>query len=389
MESERLLWMRKEAMEALKLIKEKYEAHLITDEEYEAERKRFEEELERVEEIIQQRVKSDKNLAKAERLRFYEDHAVAHFLENLLDGSLKEIIPSYDLREGYRYLTVEKLLGATSREVLDKLEHFFNLGFLNRRFFDKLIYCPRCRASNVLFRYICPHCRSNNLTKGPVIEHFICGHVDFEEKFSKEDKLICPKCLKELRQIGVDHRRTSVAFSCRDCKEIFGAPLPMHVCQSCGNIFTVEDAIWEDIYAYSLNEAMKSEIEENIQTLTEIKHFLELAGLHIMSPAHLRGVSGVIHEVDIASSPNHELREKLIVIEVRTADIVVDSQEIMNFAAKIFDLKPSSAVFIAIPKLDEEAAKLANSYGIIVIEAIDIAEAVKRLEELKHYIIKQ
>jgi hypothetical protein len=344
---------------------------------------------ERVERLIQQRVKSDKNLAKAERLRFYEDHAVAHLFENLLDGSIKEIIPTYDLREGYRYPTVEKLLRATPREISNRLEQFFNLGFLNRRFFDKLICCSRCRVSNVLFRYICPHCRSNNLTKGPVIEHFICGHIDFEEKFSKEDKLICPKCLKELRQIGVDHRRTSVAFSCRDCKEIFGAPSPIHVCQNCGNVFSVEDAIWEDVYAYSLNEAMKTEIEENVQTLTELKQFLKLAGLHIMSPANLRGVSGVVHEVDIASSPDPELKEKLILIEARTADIAVNSQEIMNFAAKIFDLKPSSAVFIAIPKLDEAAAKLANSYGITVIEAADIAEAVKQLEELKSSIIKQ
>jgi predicted Mrr-cat superfamily restriction endonuclease len=108
-----------------------------------------------------------------------------------------------------------------------------------------------------------------------------------------------------------------------------------------------------------------------------------------MSPANLRGVSGVVHEVDIASSPDPELKEKLILIEARTADIAVNSQEIMNFAAKIFDLKPSSAVFIAIPKLDEAAAKLANSYGITVIEATDIAEAVKQLEELKSSIIKQ
>jgi hypothetical protein len=73
---------------------------------------------------------------------------------------------------------------------------------------------------------------------------------------------------------------------------------------------------------------------------------------------------------------------------VRTADVEVDSQEIMNFAAKIYDLKPSSAVFIAIPKLDEEAAKLAHSYGIIAIEATDMAEAGKRLKELECCIIK-
>jgi hypothetical protein len=65
-----------------------------------------------------------------------------------------------------------------------------------------------------------------------------------------------------------------------------------------------------------------------------------------------------------------EITKKVTVMDVATAtEDIVSEQPVIALFAKIYDVAPDSAFLIAIPKLNENAKKMAELYNIKVIEA--------------------
>jgi hypothetical protein len=60
---------------------------------------------------------------------------------------------------------------------------------------------------------------------------------------------------------------------------------------------------------------------------------------------------------------------------------VVSEQPVIALFAKIFDVTPESAYLIAVPKLSENAKKMAGLYHINAIEAENQDEAVASLKQ--------
>ena len=63
---------------------------------------------------------------------------------------------------------------------------------------------------------MCPKCKIKKLFSEYSIHHFVCGYVGPESDFFQDKKLICTKCNRELRHIGVDYDKASIITECKN-----------------------------------------------------------------------------------------------------------------------------------------------------------------------------
>ena len=319
---------------------------------------------------------------KTERLELYKDRNTQVFLNKFLSGEISELEPVYDLKLGYRYPTVEAIVGdALSAEAF--LNRLYEAGILERRLYDKIFYCQKCGSASISIHYGCPYCKSFDIQRSALIEHVKCGYMDVEENFKKGNKLVCPKCHEELRKLDIDYRKAGMWCTCKDCGKSFDIPVTAHFCRDCHANFTFEEAVIKDVYAYSLKEEAKEEVAIGWVVIAPIRDFLVENGFEVESPAFIKGKSGANHMFDIVAYKGEgETARKVTVIDLATsAENAVSEQPVIALFAKIYDVSPENAYLIAIPKVSENGKKMAELYSIKLIEAKDQKEAIKALQE--------
>jgi hypothetical protein len=316
---------------------------------------------------------------KKEALALYRDRNVQTLLNKFLNGEIKMLEPVFNAQTGYRYPMVEKIVGDASQAeaFLNKL---YSAGIMEKKLFDEVISCPKCSSADVSFHYCCPFCKSFNIQKNSLIEHGKCGYMDVEPNFRKEDKLICPKCHEELKKVDVDYTRAGIWCTCQDCGKSFDIPVPEHFCRNCHATSNFEEAIIKPIYSYTLSENVKPESFLDWLLVGAIKDFLVKEGLAVESPALLKGKSGANHSFDIVASKDDKTKSMVIDLAMSTENIVSE-QPVIALFAKIFDVSPERAFLIAVPKLSENAKKMAELYHIHAIEAENQDEAIASLKQ--------
>jgi hypothetical protein len=302
------------------------------------------------------------------------------FLSKFLNGELREIEPSYDSKLGYRYETVETIVGspAKAEAFLDKL---YETGILTRKLYDEVIFCPKCNSPSVSVRYCCPYCKSFDMKKSSLIEHVKCGYMDVEENFDKGDRLICRKCHDELREPDVDYRRAGVWCTCKSCSKSFDIPVVKLFCRDCHEDFTFENAVLKNAYIYSLREDARKEAAEGGVLISPIIEFLLQNGFEVKSPAFLKGKSGANHMFDIVASKGEAAKSVMVIDLAMSTDNVVSEQPVIALFAKIYDVSPSMTYLIAIPGLNDNARKMAELYNIKAIEAKNGKDAITDMKK--------
>lgn len=317
---------------------------------------------------------------KTGRMELYKQRNTQALLGKFLSGEIDELQPAYDAKLGYRYPTVEAIVGdAANAEILLKKLH--EAGILERKLFDKTVTCPKCSSTSVSIHYCCPYCKSFDIRKSSLIEHVKCGYMDVEENFHKAGKLICPKCNDELKKPDVDYRRAGIWCVCKDCGKSFDIPLTGLFCRDCHVNFTFEDAVIKDIYSYRLREEAKEEAGLGWVLVAPIKEFLEEIGLEVEAPAFLKGKSGANHTFDLAAR-TRDVARKVTVIDLATAtEGPVSEQLVIALFAKTFDVSPDKAYLVAIPRLNDNGKRMAELYNIQVIEGKNQSEAIRVLKE--------
>ena len=87
-----------------------------------------------------------------------------------------------------------------------------------------------------------------------IINHFRCAHQATERQFSQGDRLICPKCRRQLRHFGVDYDRPGSATVCGACGQVDADAAIGFLCIDCGarnDAAVVPTRTW---YAYALTK---------------------------------------------------------------------------------------------------------------------------------------
>jgi hypothetical protein len=311
-------------------------------------------------------------------MELYKQRNTQILLDKFLSSEISELQPTYDLKLGYRYPTVEAIVGdtASAEGFLKKLH---DAGVLERKLFDKGITCPKCNSASVSVHYCCPYCKSFDIQRSSLIEHVKCGYMDVEENFRKGGKLICPKCHDELRKLDVDYRRAGIWCVCTDCGKSFDIPVTGLFCRDCHTNFTFEDAVIRDVYSYRLKEEAKQEASLGWVLVTPIKEFLSQIGLEVEGPAFLKGKSGANHMFDVVAKSKDAARKVTVIDLATSSEGVVSEQPVIALFAKIFDVSPNQAYLIAIAKVNENGKKMAELYNIRIIEAKDQKEAIRSL----------
>jgi len=255
--------------------------------------------------------------SKMKRTELYKDTNTQVFLSKFLSGEIAELEPVYDSKIGYRYPIVEAIIGSAS-EAEEFLNELYEVGILERTLYDKIVYCPKCDSANISVHYCCPYCKSFNIQKSSLIEHVKCGYMDVEGNFRKGNKLVCPKCHKELKKPDVDYRRAGIWCACKDCDKSFDIPTTAHFCRDCHANSTFEDAVIKDVYSYSLKEEVREEAAVGWVVIAPITEFLEENGFEVESPAFLKGKSGANHMFDMAAYKGDKAR-KVTVIDLASS----------------------------------------------------------------------
>ncbi|MEM2967908.1 MAG: ATPase domain-containing protein [Candidatus Bathyarchaeia archaeon] len=129
-------------------------------------------------------------------------------------------------------------------------------GLLEAKPYCSSVSCPNCGSDKLYLHLKCPDCVSLLLEKGETLEHFSCGHVAFRPNFEHDGKLICPKCHKELRQIGVDYRQIGSWYKCSAGHISPNAQLKL-ICAKCHAEFDIDNANLTIQKTYELTEKGK------------------------------------------------------------------------------------------------------------------------------------
>ena len=306
------------------------------------------------------------------------DYNVQALISKFVNGHITSLEPEYSPQTGYHYSLVEDIL-EDKTQVEPFLSKLAELGILEKKIFDKTILCPQCQSHNLTFRYCCPFCKSFNIQKSSLVEHIKCGYMDLETKFQKDGQLVCPKCHQELKKLDGDYRKAGVWCACKDCNKSFDIPVPEHFCKDCHEVSTFEEAIISDVYAYTLKANIKAESSLNWYLSSAVSNLLTKQGLTVEASATVKGKSGANHTFDIVAYEDQDSRKT--VIDVATAETNVSEQPIIALFAKVFDVSPEKAFLIAVPKLNDNAKKMAELYNIQAVEAKNPDEAVAALKE--------
>jgi len=158
-------------------------------------------------------------------------------------------------------LTSLQLSQEISPEILYGLERLTSSGLMEKAPFLSTVVCPNCSAHDQKLRLKCPECSSTIIKKSNIIQHYACGHVDFEESFNRGDgSLVCPQCSKGLNTIGVDYTRPGFSYKCAT-GHLFATLIMQLQCVECGETFDIDDAPIKIVHEYRLRKEGKLKLQ--------------------------------------------------------------------------------------------------------------------------------
>ena len=178
---------------------------------------------------------------------------------------------------GYTYAPVFLFWG-DDKQMWENITHMKDKGVFSGSMVEKMNICPRCSSWTMVFRDVCPNCRSLAIGIREMLHHFQCAHIAPRDEFAVDDLIICPKCHKELRHIGVDYDKPSDIFLCDDCGYQFSDPEYNSRCMRCGTISRIEDMGQIPVWNISINPSAAADQLDNIYYTREPPLVVEGSG---------------------------------------------------------------------------------------------------------------
>jgi hypothetical protein len=125
-------------------------------------------------------------------------------------------------------------------QILDNLSDVKYEEYFKFKTVDKVNLCHECEGTYMNFREVCPSCNSLELKSENLIHHFRCAYIGPESDFKQEEDLICPKCDKVLRHIGIDYDKPSEINQCQTCNHQSQDVNMRASCIDCGHDMDLE-----------------------------------------------------------------------------------------------------------------------------------------------------
>lgn len=119
---------------------------------------------------------------------------------------------------------------------------------------DRIRLCPQCVQAQLLFVDLCPNCNDLDIAQTEFLHCFTCGHVDREERFTHDEKMMCPRCRTTLRLIGTDYDRPLENFSCASCQHQFIEPEIKARCLGCEQYWPPGDLVKMNVHQLRITQ---------------------------------------------------------------------------------------------------------------------------------------
>ena len=156
-------------------------------------------------------------------------------------------------RQGFSYPAIEAMLPTGDDSVFGALDFLEGQNLLFSDFVARIHQCNRCQSAFLNFQEVCPDCGSSNLEVDDLLHHYPCANVGPAADFRTGGRLVCPKCDKGLRQIGVDYDKPSSVYRCRACGRSFQDAVVQSECFNCGRLADPEELLVRTLKKYELS----------------------------------------------------------------------------------------------------------------------------------------
>ncbi|MDD5338016.1 MAG: restriction endonuclease [Dehalococcoidales bacterium] len=320
----------------------------------------------------------------------WNDARVNNLVTGILKGQITKIIPTINLgiEGGFSYPEIEKVMEASTKEVVKVLETLVKHGILIRNVVERIMVAPDGEVQLVPME-LCPNCDSPNLNRGQLVEHFSCGYIGLEEEFAHGYNQICPKCHRELKLIGTDYRRPGMRYICNSCHGIFPAPTIKNRSIKTGKIYLLEELSNITIYNYEINETYRQKLEFEMEPKKQLIDYLVRLGYQIKESVQVKGRSGANHKIDILATmddliTNHTVAIGILAAENNESEVPIEP--LFNFDSRIYDTGIDGKMVIAVPSFSAEAMKFAERQGIRVYGLADLRDLLSLKTQINQVI---
>ena len=228
----------------------------------------------------------------------------------------------------------------------------------------------------------------------PIIHHFRCAHVGPESDYKEGYDLICPKCDRQLRHIGIDYDKLSEIVHCGVCNHHTQDPLMEASCVDCGSTMGLGHIQTIDIKEYELSLSGESLAIQGYYEATEEKEVLPTG---VINPDLFSLL--VTQELERIKIRHHSsflikislITENLSFLSIKNQrEIALECLEVVTKYFRNLDslsISNDSAIWVLMPELDESSAtnitKLAfNNLQLLLHDNIGIEEPLIQLELL-------
>ena len=162
--------------------------------------------------VTQDAISADTNIA----------FRVLRFMESR--DELFKPVTTAQATSGFVYPLLEPLFKQNDVGVLQSLEYLSDQHLVSGEFFSKAHFCGHCDCAFLNFKESCPDCHSVDLKIDELVHHFKCAYTGELSEFKQGEALVCPKCERHLRHIGVDYDKPSIVYRCNGCSLTFQNP---------------------------------------------------------------------------------------------------------------------------------------------------------------------
>ena len=327
----------------------------------------------RIQEIV-------KKLVPVKALNF-DSSTINKVLRFYYSRGIKQIVPILDRKAklGYSYpLISQHFSNQDDKNVLDLLKLVEEEGYVVGEHQDSLYLCSHCYNSYLFYREVCPKCSSTNLKQDDLIHHFRCAYigpmVDFTSEVRKND-LICPKCDKSLKHIGVDYDKPSVVYTCNTCDHIFQDVQIKAKCCECEKDTEVEHLLNRSIKKYAItskgfytaqNGIMSTQKDlagiagtVSMETFTTMLSY-EIERMKIAEIESSLGFIRITNVIDLYLQVGNESKHNLIMELVRIIRSAVRNSDVIAFES-------ASTMMFSLTEINgEDAKRTVRKIGIMI-----------------------
>jgi len=232
-----------------------------------------------------------------------------------------------------------------------------------------IMQCSYCSSHKFCSTFVCKLCGSPNILRGSAITHEPCGNIDFYHKYVAGDgTLVCQKCNKNLKAIGVDYSRLDCIYNCLNCKAMLSDIDQFYKCIDCGKSSTLEETriLLLNQYVFDLDK-LSSIVNVGKSMLSVIKE-LHKMGIKAVHQGTVTGASRIPHIFSLVAYAE-KVEQPFLVADIIERDHRTDEIRLLSFIGKCVDSRIENKIIVAIPNLEEHFRELITINGIILVES--------------------